>query len=69
MNDTLLFLGSHGPLVLFAAVFVEQIGLPVPAAPLLLAAGGAPEENSEHQTPSTRETPSFPEAWWLKLEA
>ena len=29
----------HGPAVLFAAVFIEQIGVPIPAAPLLLATG------------------------------
>ena len=39
MNDTLAFLIRHGPLVLFIGVFIEQMGLPIPAAPLLLAAG------------------------------
>jgi membrane protein DedA with SNARE-associated domain len=39
MNETLEFLMRHGPVVLFAAVFVEQIGIPLPAAPWLLAAG------------------------------
>src|SRR5262245_61620509 len=39
MNETLDFLTRHGPLVLFLAVFVEQMGLPLPAAPWLLAAG------------------------------
>ena len=39
MNDALAFLIRHGPLVLFIAVFIEQVGLPIPAAPLLLAAG------------------------------
>ncbi|MEO5719592.1 MAG: VTT domain-containing protein [Chthoniobacterales bacterium] len=39
MNDAFAFLVRHGPLVLFIGVFVEQIGLPIPAAPLLLAAG------------------------------
>jgi len=39
MNETLGFLVRHGPAVLFAAVFVEQIGIPLPAAPWLLAAG------------------------------
>jgi len=33
------FLVRHGPTVLFAAVFVEQIGIPLPASPWLLAAG------------------------------
>jgi membrane protein DedA with SNARE-associated domain len=39
MNDTLGFLVRHGPATLFAAVFIEQIGLPIPAAPVFLTAG------------------------------
>src|SRR5262245_16287710 len=39
MSETLDFLTKHGPLVLFLAVFVEQMGVPLPAAPWLLAAG------------------------------
>jgi len=39
MNQTLEFLVRHGASVLFAAVFVEQMGIPLPAAPWLLAAG------------------------------
>ena len=39
MNDALAFLVRHGPGFLFAAVFVEQLGLPVPAALVLVAAG------------------------------
>src|SRR2546429_21619 len=39
MSETLDFLTRHGPLVLFLAVFVEQMGIPLPAAPWLLAAG------------------------------
>jgi membrane protein DedA with SNARE-associated domain/rhodanese-related sulfurtransferase len=39
MNDILEFLVRHGAVVLFAVVFVEQIGAPLPAAPWLLAAG------------------------------
>ena len=39
MTETLGFLVRHGPGVLFAAVFVEQMGVPLPAAPWLLAAG------------------------------
>jgi membrane protein DedA with SNARE-associated domain len=34
-------LAQHGYLILFAAVFLEAIGLPVPAALFLLVAGGA----------------------------
>jgi len=39
MNATLEFLARHGATVLFAALFVEQIGAPLPALPWLLAAG------------------------------
>src|SRR3954468_5980624 len=39
MNETLEFLVRHGAAVLFAAVFIEQIGVPLPAMPWLVAAG------------------------------
>jgi membrane protein DedA with SNARE-associated domain/rhodanese-related sulfurtransferase len=39
MNDAAQFLIKHGPVILFAAVFVEQIGVPIPAVGLLLIAG------------------------------
>ena len=39
MNETLDFLVRHGTTVLFAAVFIDQMGVPLPAAPWLLAAG------------------------------
>src|SRR3989442_231929 len=39
MSETLQFLVKHGFLLLFAWVFAEQIGLPLPSLPLLLAAG------------------------------
>jgi membrane protein DedA with SNARE-associated domain len=39
MNDMIQFLIQHGYSVLFVWVFAEQLGLPIPAAPILLAAG------------------------------
>lgn len=39
MHHTLEFLERHGTAVLFAVVFIEQAGIPLPAAPWLLAAG------------------------------
>ena len=39
MNDTTQFLTSFGGLAVFAVVFADQAGLPVPAPPVLLAAG------------------------------
>src|SRR5882724_37054 len=39
MNDITRFLMGHGGPVLFAVVFAEQAGLPLPSAPWLLAAG------------------------------
>lgn len=39
MNETIQFLIRNGYTVLFFWVFFEQLGLPIPAAPLLIAAG------------------------------
>jgi len=39
MPETAEFLIRHGYLVLFLAVLADQIGLPIPAIPVLLAAG------------------------------
>jgi membrane fusion protein, multidrug efflux system len=39
MADTTQFLIRHGLPLVFAAVFLEQMGLPLPAAPWLMAAG------------------------------
>ena len=36
---TVQFLVDHGASVLFWVVFIEQVGLPIPAIPLLIAAG------------------------------
>jgi len=39
MNDLVQFLVLHGAIVMFVALFIEQVGLPFPATPFLLAAG------------------------------
>jgi membrane protein DedA with SNARE-associated domain/rhodanese-related sulfurtransferase len=39
MTEMLQFVVRHGYLLVFAWVFVEQAGLPIPSAPLLLTAG------------------------------
>jgi membrane protein DedA with SNARE-associated domain/rhodanese-related sulfurtransferase len=39
MNGTVEFLSTYGYTALFACVLAEQLGLPLPAAPFLLAAG------------------------------
>lgn len=39
MNEISAFVSQYGGIVLFAIVFAEQIGLPIPAIPVLLAAG------------------------------
>jgi membrane protein DedA with SNARE-associated domain len=39
MNELLQFVVAHGYMLVFAWVFVEQAGLPIPSAPLLLATG------------------------------
>jgi len=48
MNEILDFLTRHGPSVLFAAVFVEQMGIPLPASPWLLAAGALGATGKPH---------------------
>ena len=39
MNDITSFLLRHGYLILFASVFAQQLGLPLPSTPFILAAG------------------------------
>ena len=39
MNEVSAFVSHYGEVVLFAIVFAEQIGLPLPAVPVLLSAG------------------------------
>lgn len=39
MTETLQFVVRHGYMMVFAWVFVEQAGLPVPSTPMLMAAG------------------------------
>ena len=39
MHNVMDFLLRHGYIVIFIAVFIEQIGLPIPSGPVLLAAG------------------------------
>lgn len=39
VSETLAFLVGYGYLVLFVWVLVEQLGIPLPSAPVLLAAG------------------------------
>jgi membrane protein DedA with SNARE-associated domain len=39
MSDTLVFLVNYGYVMLYAFVLMEQIGLPIPAVPILLGVG------------------------------
>src|SRR5215510_5408053 len=39
MSDTLHFLARHGYLVLFASVLAQQLGVPLPSTPFIVAAG------------------------------
>lgn len=39
MHSAMDFLLRHGYIVIFVAVFIEQIGVPIPSGPVLLAAG------------------------------
>lgn len=40
MSEIIGFMVQHGLLVLFVVVFIEQLGVPLPSPPFLLAAGG-----------------------------
>ena len=46
MENSVSLLAQHGYAILFAAVFLESIGIPVPAALALLIAGGAAARGS-----------------------
>lgn len=48
MHDALEFLRQYQYLVLFGFVFAEQVGLPVPATPVLLAAGALARAGEIH---------------------
>ena len=50
MSELFRFLIHHGYAVLFVWVLAEQVGAPVPAAPMLLAAGVLAGEGSLHFT-------------------
>lgn len=39
MEQVLAFVGKHGNAVVFAVVFLDQLGLPIPTLPILLAFG------------------------------
>jgi len=39
MNDTLQFLVNHGYVVLFGCVLAQQLGIPLPSTPFIVAAG------------------------------
>ncbi len=48
MTETLQFVVNYGYILLFIWVLVEQAGLPIPAAPLLLAAGALASQGKMH---------------------
>jgi len=39
MSDTLQYLVRHGYIVLFASVLAQQLGVPLPSTPFIVAAG------------------------------
>ena len=39
MSDTLQYLVKHGYIVLFASVLAQQLGVPLPSTPFIVAAG------------------------------
>jgi hypothetical protein len=44
LDETIQFLIRHGQALLFGWVLLEQMGLPIPVVPLLLAADAAKTE-------------------------
>jgi len=48
MSEILNFMVRYGTLVLFAVVFIEQLGLPLPSPPFLLAAGALAGKGEMH---------------------
>jgi membrane protein DedA with SNARE-associated domain len=40
VNDVLAVVAQHGEILLFLYVFADQLGVPIPASPVLVAAGG-----------------------------
>ena len=48
MNETLQFVVHYGYVLLFTWVLIEQAGLPIPATPLLLAAGALASQGRMH---------------------
>ena len=48
MNDLLAFLTEYGYLVLFGWVLLERVGLPLPAIPVLMAAGALARSGRLH---------------------
>ena len=48
MNNTNQFLISHGLPIVFGAVFLDQMGVPIPAVPWLLAAGALAASGKFH---------------------
>ena len=40
LNDVLAVVAQHGEILLFLYVFADQLGVPIPASPVLIAAGG-----------------------------
>lgn len=53
MHEIIEFLIRHGYWVLFGFVFSEQLGLPIPAIPILLAAGALSKTGELSSMPST----------------
>src|ERR1043166_8778275 len=51
MGDALQFLIRHGYLILFASVLAQQLGLPLPSTPFVVAAG-APARSGQLRLPA-----------------
>ena len=70
MSETIKFVAEHGYVLLFFWVLAEQIGLPIPAFPILLAAGalsGSGELKLGYALPLAASASLFSDMVWYQL--
>jgi membrane protein DedA with SNARE-associated domain len=60
VNDILAAVVTHGAILLFLYVLADQLGVPIPAAPVLMAAGGLAQSQHPSALPRARWRLSHP---------
>lgn len=73
MEEVSAFLVQYGSLEVFSVVFAEQIGLPLPAIPVLVAAGALASGRSvryhNHVLREARSVSTARETWLQEVQA